>query len=73
MTYTTEWFGENITSQTMLGLMAECQIFSVDPTPDGKFKILERCDDYFSADLTKEQVLALAQELIDLANGVCDE
>lgn len=69
MSYTTRGPYGVETNKTMLGLMKSCRIFSAKPTSDGNFSIIEQCDDYFEVNLTKEQLLALAQELIDLANA----
>lgn len=57
---------------TMISLMNELQIFQATSNQDGTFNFTEACDYYYFANLTKEQVLALAQELIDLANGVSE-
>jgi hypothetical protein len=43
------------------------RIVSVTQQPDGRFQILEKCDDYFAAYLTREQLLAWAEELKALA------
>ena len=47
-------------------LYEDC-VFDVTKTKDGNFKFEEACDGYFSTFLTKEQVIALAEELKALA------
>lgn len=56
--------------ETVLAALEDARVFAVKATKDGKFRFRERCDDYFSAILTKEQVLLLADELRALANTV---
>jgi hypothetical protein len=52
------------------------RIVSVTKQPDGRFQVLERCDDYYSSYLTREQLLAWADELRALAgapnDALCD-
>lgn len=60
--------GEFFSKQKMLDIVSELRIFDVEKQPDGRFEIYECCDLYFSATVTKEQLIALGQELIDLAN-----
>jgi len=53
---------------TMLKRLSEDSVFSIEKTDDG-FKIWEECDHYYDFPCTKEDLLQLAQEIIDLANG----
>lgn len=53
---------------TMLKRLAEDSVFSIEKTDDG-FRIWEECDHYYDFPCTKEDLLQLAQEIIDLANG----
>lgn len=53
--------------ETVLDILDANNIFSVEKKGD-KFIFTERCDEWFYIQLTKEHVLALANELISLAN-----
>ena len=53
----------------LLHALDESRVFNVTKTDDGRFCFQESCDRWFSAKLTKEQVLALAEELRTLACG----
>lgn len=55
--------------ETVMAALDEARVFAVEATDDGRFLFVERCDDYFSAILTKEQVLLLVDELRALANN----
>jgi ribosomal protein L5 len=52
--------------ETILDKLGYEQIFNISKEENDIFKIREGCDNYFSVNLTKEEVLQLAQELIDL-------
>lgn len=52
---------------SMLKRLEEDQVFSIVKDGD-KFRIWEECDHYFDFPCTKEDLLQLAQEIIDLAN-----
>lgn len=60
--------GEELCRGKMLDIVSELRIFDVEKQPDGRFEIYECCDLYFSVTVTKEQLIALGQELINLAN-----
>lgn len=50
------------------------QIFYVEPSADRKhLRFTEACDDYFDIELTKAQVIELANELLKLAETLPDE
>lgn len=44
------------------------RIFRLEAMPDGRFRIEERCDGYYYAYLTADELRALGQELFDFAN-----
>jgi len=47
------------------------KIVSIYPMPEeGVFRIEEQCDGYYKTHYTKKDLLALADEIIELANGV---
>lgn len=51
-------------------ILGENRVFKVGPSEkEGMFEITERCDDYFSATLTAEQLEALGKELIAISKG----
>ena len=55
----------------MLALMDEKRIFFLN-CRDGVFNITEGCDEWFSVRLTREQLKALAKEMMDFADGLVD-
>jgi hypothetical protein len=54
---------------TVLEAMENAEIFKVTPLHDGMFLVDVLCDYYFRAYLTKDQLLALAEELRAMACG----
>lgn len=56
------------TCDTMLELMEALNIFSISKIDDNKYAIGEECDQFYWATITKEQLLALSNELKELAN-----
>lgn len=61
--------GHSASGETLLAALEDARVFNVSKTDDGRFEFEESCDNYFGAFLTKEQVLALAEELRALASG----
>ena len=55
-----------ITSDSMLEVMRKSGIFSIDAVED-RFIVTEECDQWLSVTITREQLLALADELRMLA------
>lgn len=55
--------------ETVLDALDDARVFKIKATKDGRFRFKERCDDYYRAVLTKEQVLLLVDELKALASG----
>jgi len=55
--------------KNMLDALDGARVFNVEKLDDGRFCFQESCDRYFSANLTKDQVLELAEELRALACG----
>lgn len=53
---------------TMLERLKEDMVFSISKHRDG-FIITEEAEKFFDFPCTKEDLLQLAQEIIDLANG----
>lgn len=51
--------------KTILEGLSENRIFSISKK-DNKYFLLEKCDNYFSVELTKEQFEKLIEELKDL-------
>jgi hypothetical protein len=60
---------ELVEYQTISQALDDNRIVSVTKEPDGRFQVTERCDDYFSGYLTREQLLAWADELRALAGA----
>lgn len=53
--------------EPILDKLAGERVFTAFPLANGMFRFRENCDDYFSVDLTKDEVMALAQELMSMA------
>ena len=49
--------------------LREDRVVEVTKEEDGRFRVEECCDRYFAAILTKEQLIAWADELRELANS----
>jgi hypothetical protein len=54
---------------TVLAGLSDNRVLKIDREEDGRFRVSEACDDYFSAQLTSEQLAALGRELIEMANA----
>lgn len=52
---------------SVLAALKEANVVTVKPQPDGRFRVRERCDRYYAVYLTREQMLAWADELRTLA------
>ena len=52
---------------SLLDALSEARIFSITKTDQGDFVIMENCDDYFRAVLTKEQMIDLSDEIKEFA------
>lgn len=51
----------------MLKLMNDSSIFTIEKFADSRFEISEACDGWYTQELTRAQVVALACELLELA------
>ena len=47
--------------------LADNRVVKITKMEDGRFKVREMCDEYFSARLTRDQLIAWAEELTELA------
>ena len=54
---------------TVLAGLSDNRILIIEREEDGRFRVSEGCDEYFSARLTPEQLAALGRELIDVAGN----
>lgn len=61
---------EGAEGSSLLEALKAARVFSVSRSDDGRFFLEEKCDSYFCAYLTKEQVLTLSDELRALAEGL---
>ena len=52
---------------TILEALVDAEVFQIDKKEDGDFYISELCDKYYGANLTREQLIDLGNELIALA------
>ena len=53
---------------TLLEALDDQRVFGIVVEEDNTFIMQEQCDNYFEVELTREQLLLLGQEIIDLAN-----
>lgn len=60
---------DGVSGETLLGALDEARVFNVSKEETGRFRIEESCDNWFFAVLTREQLLALADELRALAGS----
>jgi hypothetical protein len=51
---------------TVIEALNDARVVSIDRLEDGRIAFAERCDDYFIAVLSQDQVRELARELIAL-------
>ena len=56
-------------SATILARLENEHILSIERVPGERFRFREECDGYFFEDLTRDELLVLAQELTALADG----
>ena len=56
-------FGAIKRGATILAALGNAEVLDVERLPDGTVKLTEGCDRYFSVILTREQVIALADEI----------
>ena len=52
---------------SILDKLEKDRVFSVSPLKDGGVYIVECCDYYYSSELTKEELLQLAEEIKAMA------
>lgn len=67
MSVTIESGGQLITEDNLLEALSSAAIFDVERSVDGRFYFSDGAEGCFGATLTRDQVLALADELRDLA------
>ncbi len=64
MTFTGEdWMGVPREFFTVRDWLKDARVVRFEAQPDGTVAVEERCDEYFGATLSREQVLALTDEL----------
>jgi hypothetical protein len=61
--------GDGASGETLLDALDEARVFNLSKEETGLFRINESCDRYFFAVLTRDQLLALADELRALAGS----
>jgi len=57
---------------TVLAGLSDNRVLTIERGEDGRFRVAEGCDNYFSARLTPEQLAAMGRELIEMANKEVD-
>lgn len=62
--------GELSDYPSVLAALKDAGVMTVKIMPDGRFRVRERCDRYYSVYLTREQVLAWADELRAMCQAV---
>ena len=63
------WAYGSVDEPTISKALAENRVVQITPTEDGKFEVLEMCDEYFGATLTAEQLAEWGRELIALSSA----
>ena len=63
------WAYGSVDEPTISKALAENRVVKITPTEDGKFEVLEMCDEYFGATLTAEQLAEWGRELIALSSA----
>lgn len=63
------WAYGPVEEPTVSKALAENRVVKITPTEDGKFKVLEMCDEHFGATLTTEQLAAWGRELVALSSA----
>ena len=54
--------------ETILDCLSDARIFYIEKLENGKFKFTENCDEYFDAEMTKDQMKELIRELQELVD-----
>jgi len=67
------WAYGSADEPTISKALAENRVVKITPTEDGKFEVLEMCDEYFGATLTAEQLAEWGRELIALSSANVQE
>lgn len=62
--------GKAIKRLTILDALDVLGVFSINKLNPDLFEVVESCDGHYDAHLTKEQMLALSDEIRELAEGV---
>lgn len=52
----------------VMSRLKESRIVSFKPQKDGTIRVQEKCDRYFTEYLTRDDILALAEELVNLVD-----
>jgi hypothetical protein len=55
------------TKPSIMARLKSHQVVSFKPQSDGTFRVKEKCDDYFMEYLTRDEMLQLAREIIDMS------
>ena len=63
------WAYGRVDEPTISKALAENRVVKITPTEDGKFEVLEMCDEYFGATLTADQLAEWGRELIALSSA----
>ena len=62
-----DWTGHLKQYDTVRDWLDDARVVRFEAQPDGTVEVEERCDDYFSCHLTREQLLMLSDELRAMA------
>lgn len=54
---------------SILDHLSNKNVFRIEKNSDGAFRVTENCDYWYGVDLTKEQMLQLAEEIKALAES----
>jgi hypothetical protein len=63
------WAYGSVDEPTISKALAENRVVKITPTEDGKFEVLEMCDEYYGATLPADQLAEWGRELIALSSA----
>lgn len=67
ITVTSKYDGQERVHDSVLEAVADAEVFMIDVEDKDRFVLTEKCDEWYSIVLTREQLLALAEEIKQLA------
>lgn len=62
-----DWTNTKQETSTVLQVLENAHVFEIEKTEQGNFNFTELCDNYYQVELTREMLIDLANELLELA------